>query len=133
MKRMAGIQMTHVPYRCVISALADVMGGQVDIIFGSISATSLQAKAGKVRALSITSPKWLMVVPDVPTFNQAGLPGYDVAGRIVAARSPLRFGDAPLMPLVPSAELGAHNREVYCDWLGLSQDEVERLQKDEVI
>ena len=54
-------------------------------------------------------------------------------GRIAAARSPLRFGDAPLMPLVPSAELGAHNREVYCEWLGLSQAEVECLQKDEVI
>lgn len=54
-------------------------------------------------------------------------------GRIAAARSPLRFGDAPTTPLVPSAELGAHNQEVYCDWLGLSPSEFAQLQQEEVI
>ncbi len=54
-------------------------------------------------------------------------------GRIAAARSPLRFDDVPLMPLIPSAKLGGQNAEVYSGWLGLSQAEFERLQKEEVI
>jgi crotonobetainyl-CoA:carnitine CoA-transferase CaiB-like acyl-CoA transferase len=54
-------------------------------------------------------------------------------GRIAAARSPMRYDGAPLMPLKPSAQLGAQNAEVYSDWLGLSQVEFERLQKEEVI
>ena len=80
LKRMAGIQMTHVPYKGVSPALVDVMGGQVDMMFGSISATTPQAKVGKVRALAITSAKRSTAVPDVPTLNEAGVPGYDVAG-----------------------------------------------------
>ena len=54
-------------------------------------------------------------------------------GRIAAARSPLRFDGVPLMPLEPSAKLGAQNTEVYCGWLGLSQAELEQLQREEVI
>jgi formyl-CoA transferase len=54
-------------------------------------------------------------------------------GRIAATRSPLRFSNAPRTPLTPSAELGAHNRQIYCDWLGLSQAEFEELEKQEVI
>jgi crotonobetainyl-CoA:carnitine CoA-transferase CaiB-like acyl-CoA transferase len=54
-------------------------------------------------------------------------------GRIAAARSPLRFGGQGLNQLVPSAELGAHNQEVYGDWLGIPSDELERLQKEGVI
>jgi tripartite-type tricarboxylate transporter receptor subunit TctC len=80
MKRMAGIDMTHVPYKGVSPALADVIGGQVDMMFGSISATSPQARAGKVRALAITSAKRSTAVPDVPTLNEAGVPGYDAVG-----------------------------------------------------
>jgi len=54
-------------------------------------------------------------------------------GRIAAARSPLRFGDQAPNPLEPSAELGAHNREIYGDWLGLADDELENLKKEGVI
>lgn len=54
-------------------------------------------------------------------------------GRIAAARSPLRFDDVPLMPLIPSAKLGAQNADVYSGWLGLSKPELEQLQREEVI
>lgn len=54
-------------------------------------------------------------------------------GRIAAARSPLRFEHQGRVPLTPSAELGAHNREVYGDWLGLSAEELERLKAENVI
>lgn len=80
MKRMAGIQMTHVPYKGVSPALIDVISGQVDMMFGSISATSPQARAGKVRALAITSAKRSTAVPEVPTLDEAGVPGFDAVG-----------------------------------------------------
>lgn len=80
LKRMAGIQMTHVPYKGVSLALTDVMSGQLDMMFGSISATSPQAKAGRVRALAITSARRSAAVPDVPTLDEAGVPGYDAVG-----------------------------------------------------
>lgn len=54
-------------------------------------------------------------------------------GRIALQNSPLRFHGTPLMPLVPSAELGAHNDEVFGDWLGLPAEEIETLRRDKVI
>ena len=54
-------------------------------------------------------------------------------GRIAAARSPLRFEGAPQMPLTPSDALGQHNEEIYRGWLGLTREEYERLEREEVI
>jgi CoA:oxalate CoA-transferase len=54
-------------------------------------------------------------------------------GRVVLPNSPIRYEGTPPMPLVPSPELGQHNRDVYCDWLGLNEAELEALQKDGVI
>jgi len=54
-------------------------------------------------------------------------------GRIALQNSPLRFHGSPLMPLVPSADLGAHNDEIYGDWLGLSSEEIKGLHQDGVI
>jgi formyl-CoA transferase len=54
-------------------------------------------------------------------------------GRIALQRSPLRFHDSDLMPIVPSAELGAHNKDVFGGWLGLPAAELDRLKQDGVI
>lgn len=54
-------------------------------------------------------------------------------GRIALQNSPLRFHDSPLMPIEPSADLGAHNREVYGEWLGIAADELDAMKRDGVI
>ncbi len=54
-------------------------------------------------------------------------------GRIALQNSPLRFHDSPLMPIEPSADLGAHNREIYGDWLGIGADELDAMERDGVI
>jgi crotonobetainyl-CoA:carnitine CoA-transferase CaiB-like acyl-CoA transferase len=54
-------------------------------------------------------------------------------GRIALQNSPLRFHDSPLMPIEPSADLGAHNREVYGEWLGIAADELNAMERDGVI
>ena len=80
MSNMAGIKMTHVPYKGVGPALIEVMGGQVNMMFGSISATNPQAKAGRVTALAVTSIKRSVAAPNVPTLDESGLTGFDAVG-----------------------------------------------------
>ena len=80
MKRMAGIDLVHVPYKGGVPALTDLVGGQVQFYFGSISATAPLAKSGKLRPIAVTGLKRSSAMPDVPTIDEAALPGYDADG-----------------------------------------------------
>jgi len=77
LKSMAGIDLTHVPYRGTAAAVTDVMGGQIAVAF----ATALTAKplvdAGRLRALAVSGPQRVQALPDVPPVAQAGVPGYE--------------------------------------------------------
>jgi tripartite-type tricarboxylate transporter receptor subunit TctC len=75
---MAGIKMVHVPYRGDAPALADLLGGQVQVYFGGLAAAIDQIKAGKIRALAVSTAVRLDVVPDVPAMNEY-LPGYEAS------------------------------------------------------
>jgi tripartite-type tricarboxylate transporter receptor subunit TctC len=72
---MSGTRLTHVPYRGGSLALNDLMAGQIPLMFDTMSSVSA-VKAGKLRALAITSDKRSPLLPDVPTVAEAGLPGY---------------------------------------------------------
>jgi len=74
---MAGIQLTHVAYKGNAPALNDVLGGHVEVIFVSPSFARPYMQAGRLRALGVAGPRRLPTLPDVPTFDQAGLTGYD--------------------------------------------------------
>lgn len=76
--RTAGIDLTHVPYKGGAPALTDVMGGQVHLMFGSMPLTLRQIKAGKVKALAVTSLKRSPQLPEVPAAAEA-LPGYEIS------------------------------------------------------
>ena len=80
LKRAAGIEMTHIVYRGAGPALADVLGGQVDLMFASIVSSLHHAKDGKLRALAVTSAKRSAVLPEFPTVAEAGVPGFEVVG-----------------------------------------------------
>ncbi|MES2184067.1 MAG: tripartite tricarboxylate transporter substrate binding protein [Pseudomonadota bacterium] len=73
----AGIKATHVPYKTGVQALPDIAGGQVDFAFDSIVWTLPQAKAGKLKALAISSTKRSALAPDLPTVAESGFPGFD--------------------------------------------------------
>ena len=79
-KRMAGVEMTHVPYKGGGPALNDVIGGHVSMIFGTILETMPQVRNGRVRGLAVTSSKRVSFAPDLATVSEDGLPGYDVTG-----------------------------------------------------
>ena len=75
-KMMAGINLAHVPYRGAAPAYADVMSGQVPVFFDNLAAALGQIKGGTVRALAVTGTKRSPLLPDVPTVEEAGVPGY---------------------------------------------------------
>lgn len=74
--RQTGIQMTHVPYKGGGLALIDLMAGQIDFIVSDALPAAEHIKSGKIRALAITSGSRTPLVPGVPTFSEAGLPGF---------------------------------------------------------
>ena len=76
-KAMAGIAVVHIPYRGSAGARSDVLGGQLEMMFDAIPTMAEQVKAGKVRAIATTGQARSAVMPDVPTMNEAGVPGYE--------------------------------------------------------
>ncbi len=79
-RAISGMQLTHIPYKGGGPALAEVIGGQVQALFSLALAATPQIKAGKVRALAITSAKRSRVAPDVPAIAELGFPGFEVIG-----------------------------------------------------
>ena len=79
-KSMAGVSIVHIPYKGAGASVTDLMGGHVDLAFVSLSSVVPQLKAKKLRALAITSAKRSGLMPDLPTFAEAGLRGYEVTG-----------------------------------------------------
>ena len=80
LKLMAGLRMTHVPYKGGGPALADLMGGQIQLMLENIPSTLPLAKSGKLRALAVTGLKRSPLAPELPTLNEAGLKGYEIVG-----------------------------------------------------
>jgi tripartite-type tricarboxylate transporter receptor subunit TctC len=75
--RQAGVTMLHVPYKGNAQAIVDVISGQVTMMFDQVSTSAPQIKAGKLRALAVTSVRRSPLLPEVPTVDEAGVPGYE--------------------------------------------------------
>jgi tripartite-type tricarboxylate transporter receptor subunit TctC len=76
----AGVNMLHVPYKGEAPAINDLLGGQVDFIFGTMPALLAQVKAGKLRALAVGQTQRSAAAPDIPSMAEAGYPGVAVSG-----------------------------------------------------
>ncbi|HEX2829657.1 MAG TPA: tripartite tricarboxylate transporter substrate binding protein [Burkholderiales bacterium] len=86
-----GTNIVHVPYKGSAPALADLLGGQVQMTFDAIPVVVPQVKAGKLKALAVAAPKRSPLAPDVPTMDEAGLPGFTGGtwwGVLAPARTP---------------------------------------------
>lgn len=81
-KRMAEVDIVHVPYKGTGPALTDLIGGQVQMMFSNIPPALQHVESGKLRALAVTGPRRARTLPDLPTLEEAGLPGYQVASWI---------------------------------------------------
>ncbi|ART56423.1 twin-arginine translocation pathway signal [Acidovorax carolinensis] len=74
LQRLAGVQLTHIPYKGASNVMTDLIAGHVDLAFVSASGAMSHLQAGKVKSLAVAGPQRLSGLPDVPTFAQAGFP-----------------------------------------------------------
>jgi len=77
-KTMAGVDLTHIPYKGAGPMMQDLLAGQVDMAFDGMGTSAPQIKAGRLKALAVTTEKRSFVDPSVPTMQEAGMPGYIV-------------------------------------------------------
>lgn len=88
---MAGINLTHVPYKGGAPAMVDLLSGNIQLIFATLATGMPYIRSGRVRAVAMAAPTRFPLLPDVPTVAEAGVPGYAVtnwAGIFVAAGTP---------------------------------------------
>jgi len=89
--KMAGVKLTHVPYRGMGPGILALLGGEVQLMFASSVAIQPHLKSGRVKVLGVTSPKRIATMPDVPTVSEAGVSGFvegNWQGVLVPARTP---------------------------------------------
>ncbi len=90
-KSLAGVDMAHIPYKGAAAAMQDLIGGRVDLMFDNLASSLAQVKAGRVKALAVTTAKRSTLAPDLPTIAESGLPGFDIStwfGIFVPAGTP---------------------------------------------
>jgi tripartite-type tricarboxylate transporter receptor subunit TctC len=90
-KAMAGVDMVHVPYKGAQPALTDLLAGQVQLMFATSASVIPYVKAGRLRALAVTTAQRSPSVPELPTVSEAGLPGFEATtwhGVVVPAATP---------------------------------------------
>jgi tripartite-type tricarboxylate transporter receptor subunit TctC len=78
MKQMAGLDILHVPYKSTPATVTGLIGGETQMVIELIQTVQGQVQAGKLRSIAVTSPQRFPTVPDIPTFAESGLPGFDV-------------------------------------------------------
>jgi tripartite-type tricarboxylate transporter receptor subunit TctC len=78
-KTMTGVSMNHIPYKGSAPALTDLIGGQVQLMFDNLPSSIPHIKAGRLRALAVTSAKRSAALPDIPTIAEAAVPGFDAS------------------------------------------------------
>jgi tripartite-type tricarboxylate transporter receptor subunit TctC len=136
-KQSAGVDILHVPYKGGGPAVADTIGGHVDMTFANLLAVLPQAKAGKVRALAVTSAVRSKAAPDIPTMAEAGLPDYAFTswfGALAPAGTPaaiIKKLNVEILKALRSPEVSAQLTEQGADLLASSPEEFETYLKSE--
>jgi tripartite-type tricarboxylate transporter receptor subunit TctC len=113
LRQMAGIDIVHVPYKGGGPAAIATMGGQVQLLAGTTIATLAHARTGKLKAIAVTSLKRTPSAPEVPTFAESGVPGYEYEtwnGLVAPARTPSAIIDRLNRHIARVAELAEVKR-----------------------
>jgi len=90
-KRLANVEMTHIPYRGGAPAINDLIPGRVDVIFDNMPSILQHVKGGSLRGLAVTTKERVRATPEIPTIAESGVPGFDVFswfGFFVPAKTP---------------------------------------------
>jgi len=137
-KRVAGIELTHVPYRGAAPALQDLVPGRVDSFFNNIAPIIPLMQQGQLRALAVTSAKRTPAAPDLPTLSEAALPGFDVSGWyavfVPAKTAPaiVRKMHADIVSVLAEPAIKARLQELGLFVIGSTPDELGAFLKSEM-
>jgi tripartite-type tricarboxylate transporter receptor subunit TctC len=136
---MAGVDIMHVPYKGSAPAVTDLMGGQVDIMFDSLSSAKPYVESGRLKALAVTTSKRSSVFPNVPTIAESGLPGYELSGWyavFVPAKTPRPIVDrlnAELVKALKQPDVRARFAQIGAEPVGSSPQELANTLKTETV
>jgi tripartite-type tricarboxylate transporter receptor subunit TctC len=138
-KIKTGVTMTHIPYKGSPPALADLMGGQVQLMFDNLPTSLPHVKAGKLKALAVTTAKRIPALPDVPTVAESGLPGFETGswfGLLAPAGTPKEIVaklDAEIRKMVRSPELREKLIQQGAEPVGMGSEEFAAHIKSELV
>jgi tripartite-type tricarboxylate transporter receptor subunit TctC len=128
-KSMAGVNITHVPYKGAPQAVTDLLAGHMNLGFNSIAPTLQHIRAGRLRGLGLASAKRSAQLPDVPTISEAGVPGFEAAnwfGMFAPAKTPKRIItrlNGALVQVVRAPDIRSQFEALGADPVGSSPEE----------
>jgi tripartite-type tricarboxylate transporter receptor subunit TctC len=137
-KSMTGTQITHVPYKGSAPAVTDLIAGQVQVMFDNTPNVLPHVKAGKLKAIAISTKKRSPLVPEVPTVDEAGVPGYDVTvwfGILAPAGTPKEIVqrlNTEMVKIMRSPEITDRFQKAGVDVAASSSEEFSVFLKSEV-
>jgi tripartite-type tricarboxylate transporter receptor subunit TctC len=138
-KSMTGIDMEHIPYKGRASAIPDVLGGRVTMMFDNMPSSLPLVKEGKLHALGVTSLKRSPAAPDIPTIAEQGLPGFDAVSwfaLFAPAGTPRPIVDklqAEVKKIITTGEVAKKLAEIGLEPVGSTPDELAAYQRSEIV
>ncbi|MBI3368159.1 MAG: tripartite tricarboxylate transporter substrate binding protein [Burkholderiales bacterium] len=137
-KTMTGIDMEHIPYKGRASAIPDLLGGRVTMMFDNMPSSLPLVREGKLRALGVTSAKRSPAAPDIPTLAEQGLTGFEAVSwfaLFAPANTPKLVIDkinAEVSKMIKGPEISKRLSEIGLDPAGGSADELAAYQRSEI-
>ena len=137
-KSMTGIDMEHIPYKGRATAIPDVLGGRVTMMFDNMPSSLPLVKEGKLRALGVTSAKRSAAAPDIPTIAEQGLTGFDAVSwfaLFAPANTPKPIVDklqAEVKKIITTGEVAKKLMEIGLEPVGSTAEELAAYQRTEI-
>ena len=137
-KSMTGIDMKHVPYKGRASAIPDLLGGRVTMMFDNLPSSLPLVREGKLRALGVTSPRRSPAAPDIPTLSEAGLPGFEAVSwfaLFAAPGTPKAVADklsVQVAEVLKQPDVAKKLSDLGLEPVGSTPDELARYQQTEI-
>lgn len=138
-KSMTGIDMTHIPYKGRASALPDLLGGRVTMMFDNMPSSLPLAREGKLRALGVTSLARSPAAPDIPTIAESGLPGFEAVSwfaMFAPAGTPKPVVDkiqAEISRILKTADVAKKLTDIGLEPVGSTAEELAAYQRSEIV
>jgi tripartite-type tricarboxylate transporter receptor subunit TctC len=137
-KTMTGIDMTHIPYKGRASAIPDLLGGRVTMMFDNMPSSLPLVKEGKLRALGVTSLKRSPAAPEIPTIAEQGLPGFEAVSWFAlfapggTPRPVVERLQAEVKKILVAPDVAKRLAEIGLEPVGSSPDELAAFQRSEI-